>query len=231
MRTRIRVSCSSLTAARSSGSARGALRTVCHAPAGQIVESADHQRWAVGRQPHAVEQHVQRVRAVAVATDAPAPEAPQDRAVAAHPAQVQGISAGHGEALGLPAAHAGPKLIERVPAEDRRNRRDVIPAAPDGRTWWRPRRARAARSAARSSSFGPASLSRTPAIPSRGFAGEGALDRLESSPGREPQVGVHLGDDVPRGHDLRDRPLERLQLVGLGQPVAGSRSAGAGATP
>src|SRR6266566_1315994 len=73
---------------------------------------------------------MERMRAISEAAHPPAPEAPQDRPLGPHPPQVQWVAARDHEALGAPAVEAGVDLVERVPAEDRWDRRYLGPALP-----------------------------------------------------------------------------------------------------
>src|SRR5436190_5372409 len=105
------------------------------------------------------------------------------------------------------------ELVERVPAEDRRDRIDAVPAlAPvelrcsvDVISRGDERNLRTVRPGLDEMGSGH---------PEVWVSHERVLDRLEGGR-RELEVRVHLGDDVPLDVESVDGPLERLQLARL----------------
>ena len=130
------------------------------------------------------------------------------------------------EAPRLPAVHPRPDLVDRVPAEDRRQRRDRL-------------QARAAVEAVRPLDVpGGAALADQPPVrqrlrevgagePEPRARAEAGL-HLGEQPGREADVRVELHRDVPRLRDALEAPGERPPLVRADHPVALARPAGAG---
>src|SRR4051812_17589828 len=143
---------------------------------------------------------------------APAPERAQPAVVPARGPQVQRVAAGQLEALRAPAGPPRADLVDHVPPEMGRDRLDLLVAG------------------------APVELRRAPYVPARrgqpggravlshvaqartGYAEPRVRAHLRDHPLEVPwvelEVGVELGEQVPRLVELRDAPCERPQLRG-----------------
>ena len=159
--------------------------------------------------------------------DAPRAAAPailgaQHPVATARRAQVHDIAARAAQACGLPAARAGAHLVDRVPAEDCRQRRYLFQAGPPVEL-----------GGAANVAGGAALANRRPAAPlahAEVRAGDTQHRPLQERPlerrkqvRRKLEIRVHLCDHVPRLLECRECPLERAQLGRVRQAVAGSR--------
>ena len=126
-RRRSRRSSSRRTKARTSASARGARRSGGGRPAEEVVEAAE-QRRRVADPLRRDGQDVQRMLAETPRAATPAPVAAQQPVVAAHGAKLQRVAAGDVAAADLPPTQAGADLVDRVPAQQLRERGDLLPA-------------------------------------------------------------------------------------------------------
>ena len=161
---------------------------------------------------------MERMGAVGIGSPAGTPVPAQDAVVGAEPSQVHDVAAPALEASRLPPAHPSPDLVDRVPAEDGRDRRDGLKAL------------------APVEAVGSLDVPRGAPLPDESPVGERlrqvrareAEPRLGEEPalhlpqqaGGKPQVGVELRGEVPRLDDVRETPRERPPLVRARHPVA-----------
>src|SRR5437763_522958 len=144
----------------------------------------------------------------------------QHPVAAARRAQVHDIAARAGQACGLPAACPRAHLVDRVPAEDCRQRRYLFQARPPVELGGAANVAGGAALANRRGAAPPAHAEvRAGDTQHRPFQ-KRSLERREQVR-RELEIRVHLCDHVPRLLECRECPLERAQLGRMSQAVAG----------
>ena len=158
------------------------------------------------------------MRADCVGAQTPALVRPQATVVRARGAQVDARLAGRLDAPRAPAAGAGAYLVAAVPAEHDRQRRDVDQTAP------------AVEARRPAHVVGGMALALQPPAAVVGVeVGAGHAEALVGLERRhhaghvvrrEPQVGVHLGDDVIGPVEPLVRPQERCQLGRADQAIA-----------